>query len=67
LPNTYLGDEVKAVVQLEPGIASNPGREQELIAFCYQALVHFKVHAIDGLRGRNCQGFSNGKALLELN
>jgi long-chain acyl-CoA synthetase len=38
VPNVDLGEEVKAVVQLMPGIEPGPEVEQELIAFCHQHL-----------------------------
>jgi long-chain acyl-CoA synthetase len=38
VPNPDLGEEVKAAVQLMPGIAPGPDVEAELIAFCQQQL-----------------------------
>ena len=42
VPNDDLGEEVKAVVQLMPGVEAGPERERELIAFCREHLAHFK-------------------------
>jgi long-chain acyl-CoA synthetase len=42
VPNEDLGEEVKAVVQLMPGVDAGPRTEQELIAFCREHLAHFK-------------------------
>jgi long-chain acyl-CoA synthetase len=38
VPNEDLGEEVKAAVQLMPGIAAGPNTAEELIAFCAQHL-----------------------------
>jgi long-chain acyl-CoA synthetase len=38
VPNEDLGEEVKAAVQLMPGIAAGPDTAEELIAFCAQHL-----------------------------
>ncbi len=43
VPNEDLGEEVKAVVQLEPGVEAGEGTEQELIDFCHEHLARFKV------------------------
>jgi long-chain acyl-CoA synthetase len=43
VPNPDLGEEVKGVVQLMPGIQPGPEIEQELIAFCAQSLSRQKV------------------------
>ena len=43
VPNADLGEEVKAVVQLMPGIDSSPATAEELIAFCGQHLARQKV------------------------
>jgi long-chain acyl-CoA synthetase len=43
VPNDDLGEEVKAVVQLVPGVAPGPEVERELIAFCREHLARFKV------------------------
>jgi len=43
VPNTDLGEEVKAVVQPMPGIAPGPDLADELIAFCSRALSRQKV------------------------
>lgn len=42
VPNEDLGEEVKAVVQLLPGIKPGPELEQELIAFCAAHLARQK-------------------------
>ena len=42
VPNKDLGEEVKAVVQLMPGIEPGPAIEAELIAFCQQHLAKLK-------------------------
>ncbi|MSR13593.1 MAG: acyl-CoA synthetase [Gammaproteobacteria bacterium] len=42
VPNEDLGEEVKAVVQLMPGIATSPALEAELIAFCQHHLARQK-------------------------
>jgi acyl-CoA synthetase (AMP-forming)/AMP-acid ligase II len=42
VPNEDLGEEVKAVVQLEPGNEPGAEMERELIAFCREHLAHFK-------------------------
>ncbi len=41
-PNEDLGEEVKAVVQLAPGIEPGADIEAELIAFCRERLAHHK-------------------------
>jgi len=42
VPNDDLGEEVKAVVQLMPGVDPSPEVERELIAFCSEHLASFK-------------------------
>jgi long-chain acyl-CoA synthetase len=42
VPNDDLGEEVKAVVQVMPGIVAGPALEAELIAFCQQQLARQK-------------------------
>jgi long-chain acyl-CoA synthetase len=42
VPNDDLGEEVKAVVQLMPGIDPGPDTAAELIAFCREHLAHLK-------------------------
>jgi fatty-acyl-CoA synthase len=37
-----MGEEVKAVVQLEEGIAASPEKAEELIAYCRARLSHIK-------------------------
>ena len=43
VPNTELGEEVKAVVEPKPGVVAGSDFEQELIAFCRDRLARFKV------------------------
>jgi long-chain acyl-CoA synthetase len=43
VPNTDLGEEVKAVVQLMPDVPPSPAVTEELIAFCGQHLARQKV------------------------
>jgi long-chain acyl-CoA synthetase len=42
VPNDEMGEEVKAAVQLMPGVAPGPETEAELIAFCRGHLAHHK-------------------------
>jgi long-chain acyl-CoA synthetase len=42
VPNEELGEEVKAVVQLMPGVEADPATAAELIAFCRENLAHPK-------------------------
>ena len=42
VPNEEMGEEVKAVVQLMPGVEPGPEIEAELIAFCREHLAHHK-------------------------
>jgi long-chain acyl-CoA synthetase len=42
VPNEDMGQEVKAVVQLMPGVDPSPAVAAELIAFCRQHLARFK-------------------------
>jgi long-chain acyl-CoA synthetase len=42
VPNPEMGEEVKAVVQLEPGFEPGHDIEAELIAFCRANLAHLK-------------------------
>ena len=42
VPNEELGEEVKAVVQLMPGVEPGPATAAELIAFCREHLAHLK-------------------------
>jgi long-chain acyl-CoA synthetase len=42
VPNADLGEEVKAVVQVLPGVETGPDLERELIAFCGQHLARQK-------------------------
>ncbi len=43
VPNTDLGEEVKAVVQPQAGVAAGPELAAELLAFCAQHLARQKV------------------------
>lgn len=43
VPNPEMGEEVKAVVQLEPHAVPGPDMEQALIAWCKDRLSHIKV------------------------
>ena len=43
VPNADLGEEVKAVVQLMPGVAADAQTAEELIGFCGQHLARQKV------------------------
>jgi long-chain acyl-CoA synthetase len=43
VPNEDLGEEVKAVVQLMPGVPAGPDTEKELITFCAEHLSRQKV------------------------
>jgi long-chain acyl-CoA synthetase len=43
VPNTDLGEEVKAAIQLMPGIPANPDTATELIAFCGRHLARYKL------------------------
>lgn len=38
-----MGEEVKAVVQLEPGVVPSPEKSQELIAWCRERLSKIKA------------------------
>jgi long-chain acyl-CoA synthetase len=42
VPNTDLGEEVKAVVQPADGVDGNGDLERELLAFCREHLAHYK-------------------------
>jgi long-chain acyl-CoA synthetase len=42
VPNEDLGEEVKAVVQVMPGVGTGPGLEAELIGYCRERLAHMK-------------------------
>jgi long-chain acyl-CoA synthetase len=42
VPNEDLGEEVKAVVQVMPGVAADAKLQAELIAFCREHLAHIK-------------------------
>jgi long-chain acyl-CoA synthetase len=43
IPNADLGEEVKAAIQLMPGIETGPDTEAELLSFCGQHLARQKV------------------------
>jgi long-chain acyl-CoA synthetase len=48
VPNVEWGEEVKAVVELQPTVAASPVLEAELIAWCRQRLAPFKCpRAVD--------------------
>jgi long-chain acyl-CoA synthetase len=42
VPNADLGEEVKALVQLMPGVDAGAEFAEELIAFCREHLAHIK-------------------------
>lgn len=42
VPNEDFGEEVKAVVELEPGIAASDQLAQHLIEYCRERIAHFK-------------------------
>ena len=42
VPNEEWGEEVKAVVELKPGVAQSPALADELINFCRERLARFK-------------------------
>ena len=52
VPNVDLGEEVKAVVQLDAGRLPGPETAEALIAFCGRHLARQKVPALDRLRSR---------------
>ena len=43
VPNEEMGEEVKAVIQLEPGVVGDTAKAQEIIDWCRQRLSHLKV------------------------
>ncbi len=43
IPNEDWGEEVKAVVELEPGFEAGPALAQEIIAFCASKIAKFKT------------------------
>lgn len=43
VPHEEMGEEVKAVVQLEPDVKAGPDKERELIEWCKLRLSHVKV------------------------
>lgn len=43
VPHEEMGEEVKAVVQLEPNVTAGPDKERELIEWCKLRLSHIKV------------------------
>lgn len=43
VPNEEMGEEVKAVVQLEHGVSATPEKAAELIAWCRDRLAHIKT------------------------
>jgi len=42
VPNEEMGEEVKAVVQLAPGIAPSPDVQAELMAYAREHIAHYK-------------------------
>ena len=58
-PNDEWGEEVRAVVQPEPGVAAGPELEAQLVEFCLARLAHYKcpraVDFVDSL-GRDPNG-----------
>jgi long-chain acyl-CoA synthetase len=42
VPNAEMGEEVKAVVQLMPGVPATPATADALMAFCREHLSHIK-------------------------
>lgn len=42
IPNEEYGEEVKAMVQLRPGLAASEAQAADLIGFCRSKLAHFK-------------------------
>jgi acyl-CoA synthetase (AMP-forming)/AMP-acid ligase II len=42
VPNEEWGEEVKAVVELKPGLDIDPTHAAELVAFCRDKLAHYK-------------------------
>ncbi len=52
VPNEDLGEEVKAVVQAMPGVATDSALADELSAFCAKHPVAPEVPALDRFRGR---------------
>ncbi|MFF3641275.1 acyl-CoA synthetase [Streptomyces sp. NPDC002564] len=43
VPDAEMGESVKAIVQVEPGIAPGPGLERELVDFARARLAHYKA------------------------
>ena len=43
VPNEEFGEEVKAVIEVIPGVVAGPELERELIDFCAQKLARFKL------------------------
>ncbi len=43
VPNEEMGEEVKAVVQLEPGVPATPEKARELIEWCRGRLSNLKI------------------------
>ena len=50
VPNEEMGEEVKAVVQLAPGVAPSPEVQAELIAYAREHIAHYKCPAQHRLR-----------------
>ena len=64
-PHEDLGEEVRAVVQLEPGIEASPALAQELIAFCRAQLSPIKSPRVVDFRD-SLPREPNGKLLKRL-
>lgn len=43
VPNEEMGEEVKAVIQLRPGLRHGPGKAQDIIDWCRARLSALKV------------------------
>ena len=43
VPHADMGEEVKAVVQLRPGVESSPELEREIIAYAREHIAHYKA------------------------
>ena len=65
VPNEDLGEEVKAVVQVVPGVEPGPELEQELLAFCRQHLARTSARARSTSR-TSCPRLPTGKLYKRL-
>jgi len=60
VPNPEWGEEVKAIVELQPGYAATPDSAQAMIEFCRTRLAHFKCpRSVDFLP--SLPRYDNGK------